>query len=74
MPVVASGRRDEEGKALVAELRALGAKAECIRADVSVEHDIRALVDGTVKTFGKLDVAVNDADFTGTLATQTLEA
>ncbi|XES01564.1 hypothetical protein HEP87_64490 [Streptomyces sp. S1D4-11] len=46
MPVVASGRRDEEGKALVAELRALGAKGECIRADVSVEHDVRALVDG----------------------------
>ena len=53
--VVVSGRRDEEGKALAAELRELGADAEYIRADVSIEDDVRALVDGTVKTFGRLN-------------------
>src|ERR1700757_133259 len=63
--VVVSGRRDEDGKALAAELRALGAEAEYLRADVSVEDDVRALVDGAVTTFGKLDVAVNNAGFTG---------
>jgi NAD(P)-dependent dehydrogenase (short-subunit alcohol dehydrogenase family) len=75
--VVVSGRRDEEGKALAAELRDLGAAAEYIRADVSSEDDVRALVDGTVAAFGQLDVAVNNAGFTGSrgpLATQTLEA
>ena len=75
--VVVSGRRDEDGKAFAAELRALGAQAEYLRADVSIEDDVQALVDGTVKTFGKLDVAVNNAGFTGhpgQLATQTLEA
>ena len=75
--VVVSGRRDEEGKAFEAELRELGAEAEYIRADVSIEDDVQALVDGTVKTFGQLDVAVNNAGFTGSrgpLATQTLEA
>ena len=75
--VVVSGRRDEDGKAFAAELRALGAEAEYLRADVSIEDDVQALVDGTVKTFGKLDVAVNNAGFTGSpgqLATQTLEA
>jgi NAD(P)-dependent dehydrogenase (short-subunit alcohol dehydrogenase family) len=75
--VVVSGRRDEEGKALAAELRELGAKAEYIRADISIEEDVQALVDGTVKTFGQLDVAVNNAGFTGgagQLAAQTLEA
>jgi NAD(P)-dependent dehydrogenase (short-subunit alcohol dehydrogenase family) len=75
--VVVSGRRDEEGKALAAELRELGAQAEYFRADVSVEDDVRALVDGTVKTFGQLDVAVNNAGFTGSrgpLVSQTLEA
>jgi len=74
--VVVSGRRDEEGKALVEELRALGAKAEFIRADVGIEDDVRALIDGTVRTFGKLDVAVNNAGFTGNpgpLTEQTVE-
>jgi NAD(P)-dependent dehydrogenase (short-subunit alcohol dehydrogenase family) len=75
--VVVSGRRDEDGKAFAAELRALGAEAEYLRADVSIEDDVQALVDGAVETFGKLDVAVNNAGFTGSpgqLATQTLEA
>ena len=75
--VVVSGRRDEEGKALAAELRDLGARAEYIRADASLEDDVEALVDGTVKAFGKLDVAVNNAGFTGNpgqLVTQTVEA
>jgi NAD(P)-dependent dehydrogenase (short-subunit alcohol dehydrogenase family) len=75
--VVVSGRRDEEGKAFAAELRDLGTSAEYIRADVSSEDDVLALVDGTIKAFGKLDVAVNNAGFTGNpglLETQTLEA
>jgi NAD(P)-dependent dehydrogenase (short-subunit alcohol dehydrogenase family) len=59
--VIVSGRRDKEGKELVAELRALGAEAEFVRADVRVEEDVRNLVDQTVKRFGRLDVAVNNA-------------
>jgi NAD(P)-dependent dehydrogenase (short-subunit alcohol dehydrogenase family) len=75
--VVVSGRRDGEGRAFVAELRELGATAEYIRADVSIEDEVLALVDDTVRVFGKLDVAVNNAGFTGSpgpLTTQTLEA
>ena len=59
--VVVSGRRDEVGKALVAELRSLGSDAEFINADVRKEDDVRALVDKTVARFGRLDVAVNNA-------------
>ena len=59
--VVVSGRRDEAGLALAQELRALGAEAEFINADVRKEDDIRALVDKTVARFGRLDVAVNNA-------------
>jgi NAD(P)-dependent dehydrogenase (short-subunit alcohol dehydrogenase family) len=59
--VVVSGRRDEVGKALVAELRSLGSEAEFINADVRKEDDVRALVDKTVARFGRLDVAVNNA-------------
>ena len=63
--VVAAGRRDEAGKALVEELRAFGSEAEFINADVRKEDDVRALVDKTVARFGRLDVAVNNAGTEG---------
>ena len=59
--VVASGRRDDAGEALVEELRSVGSEAEYIRADVRNEEDVRGLVDATVARFGRLDVAVNNA-------------
>jgi len=63
--VVISGRRDDAGQAVMAELRGLGAQAEFIRADVSHEADVAALVDGAVARFGRLDVAVNNAGTNG---------
>ena len=75
--VVVSGRRDKEGKALAAELQALGAEAAFIRADVRSEDDVRNLVDQTVKRFGRLDVAVNNAATEGTpgpVSEQTAES
>ena len=63
--VVVSGRRQDAGQALAAELRNLGAEAEFVRADVRHEDDVRSLVDQTVKRFGRLDVAVNNAGTEG---------
>jgi NAD(P)-dependent dehydrogenase (short-subunit alcohol dehydrogenase family) len=63
--VVVTGRRDEAGKALAGELRALGSEAEYVNADVRSEDDVRALVDETVARFGRLDVAVNNAGTEG---------
>jgi NAD(P)-dependent dehydrogenase (short-subunit alcohol dehydrogenase family) len=63
--VVVCGRRDDVGNALATELRTLGVEAEYIRADVRHEEDVRGLVDGTVKRFGRLDVAVNTAGTEG---------
>jgi NAD(P)-dependent dehydrogenase (short-subunit alcohol dehydrogenase family) len=63
--IVVSGRRDEAGQALAKELRALGAEAEYVQADVRHEDDIRSLVDQTVARFGRLDVAVNNAGTEG---------
>jgi NAD(P)-dependent dehydrogenase (short-subunit alcohol dehydrogenase family) len=63
--IMISGRHDEAGQALIAELRALGAQAEFVRADVRHEDDVRGLVDATVKSFGRLDVAVNNAGTEG---------
>src|SRR5712672_938363 len=63
--LVVSGRREEQGEKLVAELRKLGAEAEFVRADVRHEDDVRNLVDQTVERFGGLDVAVNNAGTEG---------
>src|SRR5271156_420182 len=63
--VVVSGRRDDAGQALATELRALGAEAEFVRADVRREDDVRNLVDKTIARFGRLDVAVNNAGTEG---------
>jgi NAD(P)-dependent dehydrogenase (short-subunit alcohol dehydrogenase family) len=64
--VVVSGRRDDAGAALVIDLRALGAEAAFVRADVRHEDDVRNLVEKTVASFGQLDVAVNNAGTEGT--------
>lgn len=63
--IVVSGRREAEGQALAAELRAPGAEAEFIRADVRREDEVRALVDGAVRRFGRLDAAINVAGTEG---------
>jgi NAD(P)-dependent dehydrogenase (short-subunit alcohol dehydrogenase family) len=63
--IVVSGRRDEVGHALAAELRGLGAEADFVRADVRRDDDVRDLVDQTVTRFGRLDVAVNNAGTEG---------
>ncbi len=65
--VVVSGRRETEGQALAAELRALGTQAEFLRADVRQEAEVRSLVEQTVERFGRLDIAVNNAGTEGTL-------
>src|ERR1700743_1161966 len=63
--VVVSGRHDDKGQALVAELRALCAEAEFVRADGAKEEEVRNLVDKAVARFGRLDVAVNNAGSEG---------
>jgi NAD(P)-dependent dehydrogenase (short-subunit alcohol dehydrogenase family) len=63
--VVVSGRRDEAGQALATELRAVGAEAEFVHADVRHDDEVANLVDQTVARFGRLDVAVNNAGTEG---------
>src|SRR5437870_12198822 len=63
--LVISGRREEVGQELVAELRKLGVEAEFVRSDVRQEDDVCRLVDQAVARFGRLDVAVNCAGTEG---------
>src|SRR6202165_3988378 len=64
--IVISGRREEEGKKLVAALRKLGAETEFVCSDVRHEEDLRSLVDKPVARFGGLDAAVNCPGTEGT--------
>lgn len=59
--VVLSGRRETEGRAVVARITEAGGTAAFFRADTSVEAEIVALVAFTVETFGRLDFAFNNA-------------
>jgi NAD(P)-dependent dehydrogenase (short-subunit alcohol dehydrogenase family) len=74
--VAVTGRRDDAGSALVAELRALGAEAEFFRVDVRDDDEVRGVIDKVVARFGRLDVAVNSAGTegqTGPITGQTVE-
>lgn len=59
--VVLSGRREPEGQAAVAEIQKAGGTAAFFRADASQETEIAALVDFTVRTYGRLALAFNNA-------------
>jgi NAD(P)-dependent dehydrogenase (short-subunit alcohol dehydrogenase family) len=63
--MVVSGRRDEAGQELAAELQRMGIEAEYCRTDVRHDEDLRNLVDKTVARFGRLDIAVNNAGTEG---------
>jgi NAD(P)-dependent dehydrogenase (short-subunit alcohol dehydrogenase family) len=56
------------GEETVRLLEERGCEARFFRADVSNASDVEALLDETIKAFGKLDCAVNNAGVGGTLA------
>jgi len=59
--VVISGRREAEGQAVAAEIKAAGGEATFVKADVSVEADVAALVAKAVAAYGRIDIAFNNA-------------
>lgn len=59
--VVFSGRRDSEGEATAAMIRHAGAECLFVHSDVSSEEDVKALVQKTIETYGRLDCAFNNA-------------
>jgi len=56
--VVIAGRRQDRGKKLAEKL---GDAASFIRTDVSVEADVKAMIDHAVDRFGRLDCLMNNA-------------
>jgi NAD(P)-dependent dehydrogenase (short-subunit alcohol dehydrogenase family) len=65
--VVVAARRHDELATLVAEIEARGGEASAVRVDVSEPSDVRRMVEHTIETWGRLDVAVNDAGIEGPL-------
>ena len=63
--VVVSDIQKEKGEQLVEKIKKDGGKATFFEADISKAEDNKALVDFAVKTFGKLDIAVNNAGIGG---------
>src|SRR3989442_6342579 len=59
--VVVSGRREKEGYETVALIKNAGGEAAFVKADVTSEADVAALVGNTLSTYGRLDVAFNNA-------------
>jgi len=51
--------------ATVADIVAAGGKAVAVRGDVSKARDAQAIVDATVKQFGRLDILVNNSGVYG---------
>jgi NAD(P)-dependent dehydrogenase (short-subunit alcohol dehydrogenase family) len=53
-------------KTVQAEIEALGRKALIVQTDVAQVQQVRAMVDQTHATFGRVDILVNNAAWTGT--------
>lgn len=63
--VVISGRREAEGKEAVALAKSAGGETIFVQSDVSKSADVQSLVKKTVDTFGRLDIAFNNAGIEG---------
>lgn len=62
---VVSGRREPEGRRTEQLIADAGGSAFFVRADVSDEVSVRALVDAATQRFGRLDIAFNNAGTEG---------
>jgi NAD(P)-dependent dehydrogenase (short-subunit alcohol dehydrogenase family) len=66
--VVVADWHEEAARTVAAGIAAKGGKALAIRCDVSKDDEVEAMVAKTVETFGRLDVAYNNAGVQNALA------
>ena len=62
--VAITGRREEQGQAVLRQIDAAGGEGIFIKTDVNVRDDVERMVAMTVDRFGRLDGAVNNAGIT----------
>ena len=71
--VVISGRRAAEGEQVAQLIKHEGGEAVFIRADMSLKPDIEAVVAQTIRKYGRLDCAINNAGVEGTVFVPTAD-
>jgi 3-oxoacyl-[acyl-carrier protein] reductase len=57
-------RSSAQADQVVAQIREMGGEAVAIRADVSKQADVDAMVEETIQTLGGLDILINNAGIT----------
>lgn len=62
--LVIASRKVQKCEEACTDFNAMGVKALAVKCDTSSEEDIKALVDTTMKEFGKIDILVNNAGIT----------
>ena len=67
--VVVAARRKDELDSLVASIKAKGGNASAIQTDVSNSNSVEQMVNHVIKTYGRLDYAINNAGIEGKLNT-----
>ena len=65
--VTIAGRRVKEGEETVRLIKETGSEGIFVKTDVANENDVRSLVEKTVKTYGRLDYAINNAGIEQTM-------
>ncbi len=71
---VVAARRAPEGAAVVADIEASGGGAVFVRTDVVEEADVERMVETALRSYGRLDIAFNNAgaDTMGGVSTSTV--
>ena len=67
--MVVAARRKDELDSLVASIKAKGGTASAIQTDVSNSNSVEQMVNHVIKTYGRLDYAINNAGIEGKLNT-----
>lgn len=72
--LVLGTRRKHEGESIAAQIRAIGGEAVFIPTDILIEADVERLVQTAITTYGRLDVAFNNAGTEGDSSPFTAQA
>ena len=59
--VVVASRREDEGQETVRLIKEAGSDGFFVKTDVAKEADVKAMVEKTIRAYGRLDYAFNNA-------------